>query len=385
MARVRWIVLVAVVVLVAPALAHGRSRPLPGTPVPTGFVGMNIDGPLLSPQGGVAMPDQFRVMRSNGVQTIRIVFNWASAQPYASSASVPAGQQGGFVKGAGGVPTSFAITDQIVTLAAARGMSVLPIVMNAPSWDAGARSSAGLTRPRDDRLYGKYLMTLIGRYGPRGSFWRQHPGLARRPIRLWEIWNEPDIVGYWPTQPFARSYVALLSAAHSAIKRTDPGARVVLAGVPNFSWQVLNSIYRVRGAQRMFDVVDVHPYTKRPAGVIQILKLVRSSMKRAGDSAKPIIAAETGWPSSLNQTTHRFDFETTQAGQAQNLRALLPLLAANRRALNLIGFYWYTWMGDETPGGYPFNFSGLESFRNGQISAKPALAAFGRMARAIEH
>jgi hypothetical protein len=352
--------------------------------VPTGFVGVNIDGPVLTPQGGVAMPGQFKLMRSNGAQSIRVLFSWSAAQPYASWADAPAGQRGGFASGAGGVPTSFAATDQIVALAAGRGMSVLPIVMNAPAWAAGPRSGFGVAQPRDDRLYGQYLTTLVGRYGPRGSFWRQHPGLSRRPIRIWEIWNEPDIVGFWPTQPFARSYVDLLRAAHSAIRHADPGSRVVLAGVPNFSWQVLDSIYRVRGARRQFDVVDVHPYTKRPAGVIEILRRVRASMKRAGDAGKPIIAAETGWPSSLRQTPHRFDFETTQAGQARNVRALLPLLAANRRALGLIGFYWYTWMGDEYAGAYPFNFSGLMSFHNGRMSAKPALGAFGQTARAIE-
>jgi hypothetical protein len=263
-------------------------------------------------------------------------------------------------------------------------MTVVPTVIVTPSWAALPRSGAGLARPRDNGLYAQYLTTLIQRYGPRGSFWGQNPTLPRRPIRMWEIWNEPDIVGFWPTQPFARSYVALLAAAHSAVKRADPGARVMLAGVPNFSWQILNSIYRVRGSRRVFDVVDVHPYTKRPSGVIKILQLVRASMKRGGDAKKPIIAGETGWPSSLNQTAHRFDFETTPAGQARNLRALLPLLAANRRSLGLVGFYWYTWMGDEYQGAYPFNFSGLLSSHNGQVTSKPALGTFGQMARAIE-
>jgi hypothetical protein len=377
------VILPAVLVaLGAPTLAFGRS--LPGTPVPRGFVGVNVDGPMVVPNGGVNLSSQFNLIRSSGVQSIHVVFSWSDAQPYASWSSVPAGQQGGFMNGAGGIPTSFAATDQVVTLAAARGMSVLPTVMNAPTWDAGPRSYVGVARPRDDRLYGQYLTTLIQRYGPRGSFWRQHPRLSRQPIRMWEIWNEPDIVGYWPTQPFPTSYVALLRAAHSAVKRADRGARVVLAGVPNFSWQVLNSIYRVRGARNQFDVVDVHPYTKQPAGVIQILRLVRASMKRAGDSGKPIIAGETGWPSSLGQTQHRFDFETTRAGQARNLRALLPLLAANRQALGVIAFYWYTWMGNEYPGAYAFNFSGLEAFSNGNVSAKPALGAFSQTARAIE-
>ena len=345
---------------------------------------MNIDGPMLNAQDGVALPSQFGLMRSNGVQSVRVVFSWSVAQPFASWTQVPAGQRASFVTGAGGIPTNFAGTDQIVTLAAARGMTVLPTVIYSPSWAAGARSITGLARPSDDRAYGRYLTTLIGRYGPRGSFWRQHPGLARRPIRMWEIWNEPDIVGYWPTQPFARSYVALLRAAHSAVSRADSGARVVLAGVPNFSWQILNAIYRVRGARGAFDIVDVHPYTKQPAGVIKILRLVRASMKRGGDANKPIIAGETGWPSSLHQTKQIFDFETTETGQARNLRTLLPLLAANRAALGLIGFYWYTWMGNEFQGGYPFNFSGLLSFQNGQVRVKPALAAYGQVARKIE-
>ncbi len=367
--------------MVAPGVAAAR---LPGTPVPKGFVGMNVDGPMVNAQDAVTLPSQFGLMRSNGVQSVRVVFSWSVAQPYASWTQVPAGQGVGFVTGAGGIPTNFAGTDQIVTLAAARGMTVLPTVIDSPSWAAGRRSITGLAQPSDDRAYGRYLTTLIGRYGPRGSFWRQHPGLARRPIRMWEIWNEPDIVGYWPTQPFARSYVALLSAAHSAVRRADSGARVVLAGVPNFSWQILSEIYRVRGARGAFDVVDVHPYTKQPAGVIKILRLVRASMKRGGDANKPIIAGETGWPSSLNQTARIFDFETTEAGQARNVRTLLPLLAANRAALGLIGFYWYTWMGNEVQGSYPFNFSGLLSFQNFQVRAKPALAAFGQAARKIE-
>jgi hypothetical protein len=382
MRRLGAIVLAAAVTMIAPALAAGRS--LPGTPVPHGFVGMNIDGPMLTPQDGVAMPNQFGVMRSNGVQSIRAVFSWSVAQPYASWAQVPASQHGAFVSGAAGVPTNFAGTDQIVQLAAARGMTVLPTVIDAPAWDAGPRSGVGLAQPRDDAPYGRYLTTLIQRYGPRGSFWRAHPGLRRRPIRMWEVWNEPDIVGYWPTQPFAPSYVALLRAAHSAAKRADRGAQVVLAGVPNFSWQILKEIYHVRGARGAFDVVDVHPYTKQPAGVIKIMQLVRASMKRGGDARKPIIAGETGWPSSLNQTPHHFDFETTVSRQAQNARALLPLLAANRQSLQLLGFYWYTWMGDEFPGAFAFNFSGLMSFRNGQVQAKPALKAFGKAARAIE-
>jgi arabinogalactan endo-1,4-beta-galactosidase len=244
-----------------------------------------------------------------------------------------------------------------------------------------------VTQPRDNGLYGQYLTTLIQRYGPGGSFWAQHPELPRRPLRMWEIWNEPDILYYWPTYPFARSYVALLRAAHSAIRRADPGARVVLGGLTNYSWRDLASIYHVPGARRVFDVVEVHPYSKYPANVIRIMSYVRATMDKAGDRGKPMIAGEIAWPSSLQHTRHSnssFDIETTRAGQARNVRAVLPLLAAKRRALGLTAFYWYTWTGDEYPGASPFNFAGLVALHDGQLSAKPALAAFDQMARAIE-
>src|SRR5207248_4456185 len=111
---------------------------------------------------------------------------------------------------------------------------------------------------------------------------------------------------------------------------------------------------------------------------------VRTSMKRGRDSNKQVIAGEVGWLSTGRQQSRTYDFETTEAGQAHNTQVLLPLLAAKRQSLRLRGFYWYTWMGDEYQGADPFNFSGLLAFQNGQVRAKPALAAFGQMARKIE-
>jgi hypothetical protein len=374
--RVSTFVITAALAVVGPVSALAR--------VPQGFVGMNVDGPMLTPADNVNLAHQFDVMEASGVESVRTTFSWAAAQPYESWADVPAGQASGFQSGAGDVPTSFAATDQMVELAAKRGVALVPTVIYTPTWDQASTPAPGLQAPATDQPYGAYLTTLIGRYGPHGSFWSQHPSIPMRPIRMWEVWNEPDIVGYWPIQPFATSYVALLRAAHSAIKRADPGARVVLAGIPNASWKRLAEIYKVPGSRRLFDIVDVHPYTKQPAGVIEILKLVRGVMNKAGDAHKQILAGETGWPSSLHRTPHLFDFETTPAGEARNVRALLPLLATNRRRLGLLGFDYYTWVGDEYQGAYPFNFSGLFGFHDGRTFTKPAAAAFSHAALALE-
>jgi hypothetical protein len=203
---------------------------------------------------------------------------------------------------------------------------------------------------------------------------------------MWQIWNEPSLELYWPIQPFATSYMALVHAAHDAIKRLDPGAKVVLAGMPNFVWDYVSQIYAVKGAKSLFDVVAVHPFTAQPAGVITILQRVRAVMNRAGDRRKPILATEVSFPSAQGEASQHFGFETTEAGQAANLAQLLPMLAAGRTKLGLLGFYHYTWLSRDIPGDKSFAFAGLFRFRRHtfKIVPKPAYAAFKSAALAME-
>ena len=351
--------------------------------VPQGFVGVMADGPVFDPT--VDLASQFDTMVASGVESVRVVFDWNTAQPYPSWSDVPSSQTDAFTQTQSGVPTDFGPTDQIVTLAAQRGLSVLPVVMNSPYWDAV--STGTKDQPQDDGPYADYLTALVQRYGPNGTFWSDNPDLTPDPIRQWQIWNEPDLTYWWSSQPWQPSYVALLKAAHDAIKAADPGAKVVLAGLPNKSWLELGSLYKIRGARSLFDVVAVHAYTARPAGVITILGNVRTVMDRYGDRTKPILATEMGWPSSLGQTNQRsFDVATTQAGQATKLGQVLPLLAGARTRLGLAGFDLYTWMGDEYPGADTFDFSGLFGFNpnDDSVFVKPAYATFRHAALAME-
>ena len=112
-------------------------------------------------------------------------------------------------------------------------MTVLPLVLYAPAWDA-AKNRTGYSIPKRPGPYADFLAALVKRYGPHGTFWSGRSG-ARVPIRSWRIWNEPNLGYSWP-QPFARGYVSL-SSDHAAIKRADPGAKVVLGGLTNFAWK----------------------------------------------------------------------------------------------------------------------------------------------------
>jgi len=51
----------------------------------------------------------------------------------------------------------------------------------------------GFYPPADSNAIGAYGAQLAARYGTNGSFWSQHPGIDRHPIRAWQIWNEPNL------------------------------------------------------------------------------------------------------------------------------------------------------------------------------------------------
>jgi hypothetical protein len=396
--RLTGLLMLLAAVVLAVALATGTGTSRAGTPraarshastprsdtagpVPQGFVGVDVDGPVFGSDTPINFPNQLKTMVSSGVQSVRVAFSWAAAQPYKTDADVPDDKKADFTDVAG-VPTSFKFTDMVVGDAARERIGVLPTVLYTPRWDA-VNNRNGVDYPRKSAPYAAYLTALIDRYGPTGSFWRANPRIPKMPIRSWQIWNEPNLAYYWK-QPFASSYVSFLKAAHDAIKKADRDAHVVLGALTNTAWKSLGQVYRVKGAKDLFDVVSVNGFTKIPANVMLFMLFVRHAMARFGDGAKPLMATEISWPSAKGKTKAKFDFITTQAGQARNISTLLPLVRSERLALHLSAFYWYTWMGQEDPGTGPFNFSGLLGFHHGKVTVKPALQAFRTAALALE-
>ncbi len=346
------------------------------------LVGVMFDGPVLA--SGVNLNQQLDLALASGVESLRVPVDWSTMEPVRRFADLPAAYRSQF-EDIGGAPIGFAELDRVVGATGQRGMSVLPVIEYTPRWDAQQPGNPA-SPPQSLAPFAAFLTALEKRYGPGGSFWSAHPGIRPMPIHMWQIWNEPHFTRYWAAQPFAPSYVKLLAAAHTALKAADPNARIVLGGLADFSWKYLAQIYAIPGASRLFNVVAIHPYTARPEGVITILQRARSVMNEHGDAGKPILATEITWNSSLGKAPPQFGVGTTETGQARLLNQLMPLLATARAKLRLMGFYWYTWMGDETPSSdpYAFDYAGLLKYIHGTITAKPALGVYKHWALAIE-
>lgn len=369
-------VAVAVATAAAPAATAAQAPPR----VPFGFVGVVADGPIA--EAGADPAAELGAMVASGVESVRLVFHWSDAQPHRRLADVPAADRARF-RDTAGAPTDFTRFDALVAGAARRGLRVLPVVTTAPGW--AAKPPGGFASPPANAAdYAAFARALVDRYGPRGSLWAERPDIPRRPIRAWQIWNEPNLRASWSEADWVRPYLALLGAARRAIRAADPGARTVLAGLPNLSWRSLAAIYRVPGARRLFDEVAIHPYTRQVAGLATIARLVRGVMRRNGDARKPIAITEFGWPSARGKAVG-FGIETTERGQAGRVRRSLLLLARIRRPLGVAAVYWYTWTARERGADSIFPYSALRRREpSGAVVSKPALRSFRATALRLE-
>jgi hypothetical protein len=359
------------VVLLAPTPGMAQRR------APQLFFGTQFGESALANAPAAVQDQQVALMAASGVQSVRVQVNWDEAQP------------------APGV-TDWSRTDNVVRMAASHGLDVLATVVNAPRWAS--------TRPRrsdyrrwpptaDPRPYTNFLVALIQRYGPGGSFWTENPAIQpARPIRAWQIWNEPGFRNYFGDPRYRRSYPRLLRASYNAIKRTDRSATVVMAGLANsagdLSWEDLDDFYRA-GVRGHYDVLALHPYASSVGNMLRILAKNRQVLRRRGEGRKRIWLTEVTWPAARGKVprARALNLDVTRRQQSRNLVRAYRLLGT-RRAYNVRRMYWFSWATTYRPvsvlGSLPsFEFSGLTRATGGGFQPLAILRAYARVARQL--
>jgi polysaccharide biosynthesis protein PslG len=333
--------------------------------VPRGFIGVLTGAPIGNPDQRALTNREVNAMASSGVESLRTPFYWRAAQPDSATR------------------TDFTPYDRIVGTAARNGIDLLPTVLGTPRWARRHGNDEG-SSPEHAEDFANFMVALIGRYGPRGSFWAEHHDVPRRPIRRWQLYNEPDHKIYWAEQPYYKRYVELLDKSRQAMRRADPGAKVVLAGLVGRSWDQLRALYRA-GAKTHFDYLAVHPFTRLLPDVLRILRYNRAVARGFGDGGKPMLVTELTWPSSKGRVHPPSAFDRTQRGQASLLREAYRALAKRRVTLGIRAAYWATWLGDDRSRVDAFDYTGLSTLRrNGTIKRKPAYFSFRATARLLE-
>ena len=118
-------------------------------------------------------------------------------------------------------------------------------------------------------------------------------------IRHWEIWNEPDNLGFWETRDVKR-YAALVKTVSLRLKQLDPSYQIMNGGLVAGNYWYLGKLYE-EGLRGFLDTVAIHPYAADPESGKRNLGM-RIEMARAilarEDPGRKIWLTEVGWDTS---------------------------------------------------------------------------------------
>ena len=316
---------------------------------------------------GGGSPRHSAALGASGAGTARLVFSWAGVEL----------SPGRF---------DFSAIDAQVKATAEHGVTVLPLLFEAPGFRSSAPAQGaerGWYPPRSNADFAAFAAATVRRYAPGGSFWSAHPELPERPIRAWQVWNEPNLPVYWRPAPSAAQYVEMVRAVGTAIEGVDPEAEIVTAGVPDSRNGVpladyLAGMYRA-GGKTAFDTLATHPYATTPEGVSENLAAARELLDRHGDHGANLLATEFGWATSGPAST----LNVGEHAQAALIRRTLERLAGEASRLRLRGVTYYQ-MADEPLTADLRDFWGLHAgLLDTSGRRKPGFQAYADAVRAL--
>jgi polysaccharide biosynthesis protein PslG len=254
--------------------------------------------------------------------------------------------------------TAWTRLDNLARQASLNGVTLQPVLINmplevyAPPKTASARDS-----------FGSFAEAAARRYGPNGTFWTTC-GCPKRAIRVWEVWNEPNIAPYWDV-PNPAEYASLLGSTRARLRKADRGARILFGGLaypsslsatrlePNgFLRQVIAA-----AGWKSFDALALHNYRPNAgvavdtliAGTVNTLKTYGGT-QASGAPRHQVWLNEFGRPTSLDDpATPEDEAAISEAAQRTWQDAVISRLEANRAAWNLGPLMWYSMRDSHAP------------------------------------
>ncbi len=197
--------------------------------------------------------------------------------------------------------------DQYIQTALAKNIQVILALDYSNPLYSGSPDLALAPATEEQRAaFCRYCQAVVSHYAPWG-------------VRYYEIWNEPNLPGFWHPEPNAMDYAELLKAAYQACKAVDSTVFVMGCATSMVDLSFIGQVIAAGGLEYM-DAVSVHPY--QPVMAPEI-KLVAEMEKVYQLSApKPVWITEMGYPTQGNSNVS----ETEQANFLARSYLLLSAL-----------------------------------------------------------
>ncbi len=250
--------------LAAPAAAAAKGPP-------RGFYG-------LVPQGGLSASDYSRLAGAK-VGTLRVEFSWASVQG-----------GNGACNADGSGSCNWGGIDGLVYAAATAGVRVFPTFYGSPQFISKHHNNAP-TKGSDLKNWRQFVAAAVARYGRNGTLLASRGPLRQAPQ------ERPDhrLADLERAELEASSGTGIRSRGRTESssrrrrrrsQRADRKADIVLAGMYGYAKQPAGQfpreLYRVKGIERYFDSLAIHPYSPTVAGIKKQVHQARSAARRGG-------------------------------------------------------------------------------------------------------
>lgn len=304
--------------------AAAQARP------PDDFFGIDT---VLSPSAG-----QFAQMANNGGEAFRIAVLWRNVEQ-----RPPAEAAGRTLHS-----YDWGATDAEMGRMVTAGLQPHVSLIGSPAWVAESFATTPMRSDAGRRNWPDFVAAVVDRYGPRGSFWIENPGLPVIPPDVYQVWNEPNSqIAYAPAAD-PREYAKLFNLAGAEIRKRDPGATILpggMFGTPQlprslYAWPFLRQFLAAPGVGEYVDGIAVHPYAKALRGVKYQVRRLRKAAHSAGFGKLPLYITEIGWSS---ERPNGNIFYRGLAGQAEAIERALGLLVRKQDEWNLRRVLWFTW------------------------------------------
>ena len=254
--------------------------------------------------------------------------------------------------------------NKVFTLAAERNISILPLIYGKAE---SAYPSADEHRFPTEAEYGPpsspwetWIYEVVQRYGINGDFWKENPTLPYKPVKVWEVWNEPNLKAnnpwfwnkekkLWEEKVQPEKYAGFLKQTNLLLQKAQnergAGAEVLLGGlyspggmsVPEF----LEKVHNVPESGNSFSGLSLHPYSfsDGPPVVTIYVNSARSNLTYFFGAGKSLWVTELGWNLSPWEDKNHPGVSVNQ--QAEFLSSSFNWLRNESANLNLQYVAWF--------------------------------------------
>lgn len=219
---------------------------------------------------------QVRHLQALGLKWVRLALHWMLLEP-----------EPGQLKLEG--------IDRMMALVQQAGLRSVVYVVGSPRFASSAPAGAPYADkypPTDPQVFAQRMAQLAQRYPM---------------VDVWQVWNEPNIPGFWQPRIDPEGYARLLQPAVQALRKAVPDKPIALAGMAYYSEMagrgglMLESLGKL-GVFQLKLIACYHPYTAEPEGAqggardfLTHAPFVNKGLRALG--AQQVWATEWGWSS----------------------------------------------------------------------------------------